>query len=88
MRPENLLMRILVLGETSFGIGGSLNEAIGKLATDEEPIQICAITLDLGADWQVFATPVGDVELPGAVVGFIDLAMARAEDDVATYLDS
>jgi hypothetical protein len=88
MRPENLLMRVLATGERSVGIGGSVMDAIDQLDEGDELRGICAVTIDLGANWETFEAPGGTVELPGAVVGFIDLAMGPHEHDVATYLDS
>jgi len=88
MRPENLLMRVLVLGHESFGLGGSMREAIDKLSEFDDPVEMCAVALDLGADWQMFETPFGDIELPGAVVGFVDLGLKTDEDERAVYLDS
>ena len=88
MRAENLLMRVLVAGGTSVGVGGSVKEAMRKLDAGDELRGICAVTIDLGEDWSIFEAPGGTVELPGAVVGFIDLAMGSDEDDIATYLDS
>ena len=88
MRPENLLMRVLATGERSVGIGGSVMDAIDQLDEGDELRGICAVTIDLGANWETFEAPGGAVELPGAVVGFIDLAMGPHEHDVATHLDS
>jgi hypothetical protein len=88
MRAENLLMRVLVAGGTSVGVGGSVKEAMSRLDEDDELRGICAVTIDLGEDWSIFEAPGGTVELPGAVVGFIDLAMGSDEDDIATHLDS
>ena len=88
MRPENLLMRVLATGERSVGIGGAVGGAMSRLDEGDELCGICAVAIDLGEEWSVFEAPGGRVELPGAVVGFIDLAIGAGGDEIAPYLHS
>ena len=58
---------------------------MSRLDEGDELCGICAVAIDLGEEWSPEA-PGGRVELPGAVVGFIDLALGSGGDEIAPYL--
>ena len=88
MRREDIYMCILAKGKRSEGLGGSIARALSRLDDNDELLGIAALTVDLGEGEQNFPVDDRSFQLPGAVVGFIELDLHRIGAQYAPHWES